>query len=131
MTLLTESEPHSSLCASLFLATLEISIVSTSLVSITNHLHIFGQSAWIITAYLLSYSGKCPKCPKHLYKISLSRLTVGIHRLFDYLGSIQRCPRQEIIRRLGYRHFRCIFWGLRRRTNGSTIVIELEQISTI
>jgi MFS family permease len=44
------------LCIALFLGNLEISIVSTSLVSITDDLKHFGQSSWIVTSYLLTYT---------------------------------------------------------------------------
>lgn len=47
----------SGLCMSLFLSTLETTIVSTSLVSITNALHGFEQRDWIVTSYLLTYTG--------------------------------------------------------------------------
>ena len=46
-----------SLCLSLFLSTLETTIVSTSLVSITDALHGFDQSGWVVTSYLLTYTG--------------------------------------------------------------------------
>lgn len=39
-----------------FLVNLEISIVSTSLVSITDELKSFSQSSWVVTAYLLTYT---------------------------------------------------------------------------
>lgn len=39
-----------------FLVNLEISIVSTSLVSITDDLKSFSQSSWVVTAYLLTYT---------------------------------------------------------------------------
>ncbi|KAF9893068.1 hypothetical protein FE257_012479 [Aspergillus nanangensis] len=42
---------------SLFLTALESTIVSTTLVAITNDFGGFGQSSWIITAYLLTYAG--------------------------------------------------------------------------
>ncbi|TVY46233.1 Efflux pump FUS6 [Lachnellula cervina] len=45
----------STLCV--FLANLEVSIVSTSLVPITDDLKSFGRSSWIITSYLLTYTG--------------------------------------------------------------------------
>lgn len=48
--------PHS-LFLSLFIATLEVSIVSTSLVTITDSLQDFGDSSWIVIAYLLTYTG--------------------------------------------------------------------------
>ncbi|KAI9710155.1 MAG: hypothetical protein M1820_002957 [Bogoriella megaspora] len=44
------------LCLSIWLATLEISIVSTSLISITDDLLGFSKSSWIIIAYLLTYT---------------------------------------------------------------------------
>ena len=46
-----------SICLALFLSTLETSIVSTSLVSITNALGGFEQRDWVVTAYLISYTG--------------------------------------------------------------------------
>lgn len=39
----------------LFLTNLEIPIVTTALISITNDLHHFGQDNWIISAYMLGY----------------------------------------------------------------------------
>ena len=46
---------------SLFLVNLEIPIVTTSLVAITNDLHSFDQISWIISAYLLGYVGNISK----------------------------------------------------------------------
>ena len=46
-----------SLCLSLLLSTLETTIVSTSLVSIADALHRFDQSGWVVTSYLLTYTG--------------------------------------------------------------------------
>lgn len=46
-----------SLGMSLFLPTAEISIVSTSLVTIAEDLKGFEQSSWIITAYLAAFTG--------------------------------------------------------------------------
>jgi MFS family permease len=45
------------LWTSLFLSTLETTIVSTSLVSITNALDGFILRDWIVTSYLLTYTG--------------------------------------------------------------------------
>ena len=45
------------LCLYLFLTNLEIPIVSTSLVGITNDLQGFSRSRWMVTAYLLTYVG--------------------------------------------------------------------------
>ncbi|KAI0889177.1 major facilitator superfamily domain-containing protein [Annulohypoxylon maeteangense] len=41
----------------LFLINFEVTIVSTALVPITNELHDFQQASWVITAYLLTYTG--------------------------------------------------------------------------
>ncbi|KND91015.1 putative MFS-type transporter [Tolypocladium ophioglossoides CBS 100239] len=45
------------LCVSLLLSTLETTIVSTSLVSIVDALHGFDKSGWVVTSYLLTYTG--------------------------------------------------------------------------
>ncbi|KAK3307163.1 major facilitator superfamily transporter [Chaetomium strumarium] len=45
------------LCISMLLSTLETTIVSTSLVSIVNALQGFSQAGWVVTAYLLTYTG--------------------------------------------------------------------------
>lgn len=49
-----------SLCLSIMLPNFEISIVSTSLVAITNDLEGLSQSSWIVIAYLLTYSSRVP-----------------------------------------------------------------------
>ncbi|OJJ97003.1 hypothetical protein ASPACDRAFT_33913, partial [Aspergillus aculeatus ATCC 16872] len=46
-----------SIALSLFLATAEITIISTSLVTISRRLDGFDQSTWIITSYLLAFAG--------------------------------------------------------------------------
>jgi len=40
-----------------FLPNVEATITATSLVSITNELHGFEKSSWIITSYMLTYTG--------------------------------------------------------------------------
>ncbi|KAI0379308.1 drug resistance transporter EmrB/QacA subfamily [Hypomontagnella monticulosa] len=47
----------SALCLSLFLSMLETTIVSTSLISITNALGGFEQRDWVVTSYLITYTG--------------------------------------------------------------------------
>lgn len=42
----------------LFLSTIETTIVSTALVSITDALHGFNSRDWIVTSYLLTYTGR-------------------------------------------------------------------------
>lgn len=41
----------------IFLVTMEVSIVATSLVSIANELNRFNMTSWIVTAYLITYTG--------------------------------------------------------------------------
>ncbi len=50
-------EPIASISIAIFLPNLEISIVSTSLVAITDELHGFSQTGWIVVAYLITYTG--------------------------------------------------------------------------
>jgi MFS family permease len=50
-------ETTSRITVALFLANLEIPIVTTSLVAITNDLHGFERGSWIISAYLLGFVG--------------------------------------------------------------------------
>ena len=45
------------LCLSLFLASIEGTIVSTALVSITDDLQGFERASWIVTAYLITFTG--------------------------------------------------------------------------
>ncbi|RDL32028.1 uncharacterized protein BP5553_09430 [Venustampulla echinocandica] len=44
-------------CLALFVAQMESSIVSTSILAITNELGGFNKSSWVFTAFLLTYSG--------------------------------------------------------------------------
>lgn len=71
------------LSLSIFLSALDITIVSTSLVSITNDLQAFEDSSWIVTSYLVSYSGE---------KTCLVPLIAHAYtlRFLDYLGKIGR-----------------------------------------
>jgi len=45
------------LCVGLFVGQMEVSIISTSVLSITDQLGGFEQSSWLFTAYMLTYSG--------------------------------------------------------------------------
>ncbi|KAJ5936550.1 hypothetical protein N7466_003000 [Penicillium verhagenii] len=47
----------SSLLTGLYLVNLEVTIVSTALISITNDLNGFQQTGWIVTAFLTTYTG--------------------------------------------------------------------------
>jgi MFS family permease len=46
-----------SLGTAIFLVTMEVSIVATALVPIADSLHAFDRTSWIVTAYLLTYTG--------------------------------------------------------------------------
>lgn len=45
------------LCLSLLLSTLETTIVSTALVSVVDALQGFDKASWIVTSYLVTYTG--------------------------------------------------------------------------
>lgn len=66
------------------MAQMEASIVGTSLIAITNDLQGFDKSSWIVTAYLLTYTGKFfgPK-------LILSSLAAHVFRSGDNLGEIE------------------------------------------
>lgn len=51
------------MCLSVFLSSLETTIVSTSLVSIVESLKGSSQASWIVTSYLLTYTG-ASSCPR-------------------------------------------------------------------
>ena len=46
------------LSLSMFLPNFEVSIVSTSLLTITNELKGFNHSSWVVDAYLITYTGR-------------------------------------------------------------------------
>ncbi|KAF2829410.1 MFS multidrug transporter-like protein [Ophiobolus disseminans] len=48
---------HRRLGLAVFLVTMEVSIVATALVPIADHLHAFDRTSWIVTSYLLTYTG--------------------------------------------------------------------------
>ncbi len=41
-----------------FLVNIEVSIVGTSLITIANSLHRFSETSWIVTGYLVTYTGR-------------------------------------------------------------------------
>ena len=80
-----------SLSLSLLLSTLETTIVSTSLVSIGDALHRFDQSGWVVTSYLLTYTG----APFSVLLTTYSLKLTGGNRLSDHLCQVQRHLRSE------------------------------------
>lgn len=95
------------LCLCLLLVNLEISIVSTSLVGITNSLHGFGQSSWIVTAYLLTYVGFLIICAK-LSDIYGRKLSVCIAVFIFALSSAACGAAQTVTQLIVFRAFQGI-----------------------
>lgn len=51
----TDHERSLSLC--MVLVNIEVAIIGTSLISITDDLHGFSQMGWVVTGYLITYTG--------------------------------------------------------------------------
>jgi MFS family permease len=71
------------LALSLFLTNLEIPIVTTSLVSITDDLGGFNKVGWVISSYLLGYVGK-----SSVYIIKFELIREGVLVIFAKLSDI-------------------------------------------
>jgi MFS family permease len=76
---------YTRVCLNLFLSNLETTIVSTSLVSISNSLHSFSSSSWIVTAYLVTYTGMSNIASGILHS-RVSGFLVIIAKLSDIFG---------------------------------------------
>ena len=75
------------MCLNLFLSSLESTIVGTSLVSISNSLHNFNISSWIVTSYLLTYTGTYPYIQKFVpSNFQTSGFLIIIAKLSDIFG---------------------------------------------
>ena len=58
----------------MFLVNIEVTIVGTSLISITNDFRGFRQMSWIVTAYLITYASEyLPLCRYLMAAYSLYR----------------------------------------------------------
>jgi hypothetical protein len=57
LSLIKISNLQFSLLTGLYLVNLEVTIVSTSLVSITNDLDGFKKTSWVVTGFLTTYTG--------------------------------------------------------------------------
>ncbi|KAF4629250.1 hypothetical protein G7Y89_g8898 [Cudoniella acicularis] len=66
----TTSEELPELCLALFIAQMETSIVSTSIISVTNDLGGFVESSWVFTAYLLTYSVLTIQLPQRFQTVN-------------------------------------------------------------
>ncbi|EON97493.1 putative mfs multidrug transporter protein [Phaeoacremonium minimum UCRPA7] len=90
------------LCLSLLLSTLETTIVSTSLVSITDALGGFDQRDWIVTAYLLTYTGFLiiyAKFSDILGRKSMLLLAIALFTIFSIVcGSVSNILQLIIFR---------------------------------
>ncbi|KAI0144561.1 major facilitator superfamily domain-containing protein [Xylariaceae sp. FL1272] len=74
------------LCVGTFLVNLEVSIVSTSLVAITNDLKHFSQATWVVTAYLLTYTSFMiitAKLSDMLGRKSVMLFSLGVFTVFS------------------------------------------------
>ena len=100
----------------IFLATMEVSIVSTALVEITDELQAFNNSSWVINAYLSSFTGISWIVGCH------RRLTASLCRVSDHLGPIQLCGRKEAFHRHGVYHIPRVLWSMRRSADSRTTV---------
>jgi hypothetical protein len=63
----------------LFLTGIEATIVSTSLVTIVTDLQNFEQSSWIITSYLLTYTGSLIFPQRSLFPTNLNSSRIYCH----------------------------------------------------
>ena len=86
-----------------FLVNIEVSIVSTSLVTITNSLHGFRETSWIVSGYLVTYTGKC---------LASQVCVILICRIHDYLVKSQRYCGPERLVRCHNGGICCLFGGL-------------------
>ena len=78
-----------SICVCLWMVNLEITIVSTSIVPITNDLGGFSKNSWVLEAYLLTYVG----IYTFLHPVSIS--FTNVDRLPNNLVQIQRHLRPQ------------------------------------
>ncbi|PSN70773.1 hypothetical protein BS50DRAFT_267800 [Corynespora cassiicola Philippines] len=75
----------------LFMTLMESTIVSTSVVTITNDLGGYVEISWIFTSYLLSFSGE-----NFLHSPSISLLTLmAIARVSNHMGQSFRYRQPE------------------------------------
>lgn len=72
-----------SVVLSLFMVNLEVTIVSTSLVDITNDLRGFDRTSWIVTGYLLTFTGMKKKLTDLGYRALVLKTLSSI---YDHLG---------------------------------------------
>ena len=97
----TKSQFHS-MCLSVFLSSLETTIISTSLVTIVNDLKGYSQGSWIITSYLLTYTGgRTFLRTRDTHRID-SNTPV---RVPDHLGQNQRCFGPQVLLDDNHWHF--------------------------
>lgn len=80
------------MCLSVFLSSLEITIVSTSLVSIVDSLKGSSQASWIVTSYLLTYTGASKDPGRRAAIVSHKSARVSHH-----MGQKLRHPRPQTL----------------------------------
>lgn len=102
---------------SLFLANFEVTIVSTSLVAIADDLKGFSESSWVVTAYMLTYTGNVAS-----FTAGLRTTSRTLCRFPHHLSQAQRYFWPEAIDDHLCIHLRCLFGRLWRGTVHDTAV---------
>lgn len=97
---------HGNSCAlCMFLVNIEVTIVGTSLISITNDFRGFRQMSWIVTAYLITYASE------HL-QLYRYRVANCLHRHAHYLDQAKRHIWAKVNHNHHHVRLRCLLRGL-------------------
>lgn len=108
---------------SLFLSTLETTIVSTSLVSITNALDGFLYRDWVVTAYLLTYTGNYASTLSREQRVETEvELSEYVTRVPHNIRKVQRHLRPENDALVRTSHLHALLGPLRRGKQYCTTV---------
>lgn len=99
----------------MFLVNIEVSIVGTSLISITNDLRGFRQMSWVVTAYLITYTSEPLRLDGYLVADCL-------HRHAHHLGQAKRHIRSKASYRRHHVRLRCFLRRLRCCPDNDTAV---------
>lgn len=83
------------LALALFTAQMESSIVSTSVLAITNQLKGFEKSGWIFTSYLVTYTGKLDSLITHFINEPELIFCIGLIIIWAKLSDI--CGRKPLL----------------------------------
>lgn len=67
------------------LVNIEVAIIGTALISITNDLQGFSQMGWVVTGYLITYTGECRV---HVYRRLLVDVSQGMIIIWSKLSDL-------------------------------------------